>query len=164
MKFSNPLLLAVASLTAAQTTTPRTTPVLGAVGIAVASIPNSVKFYTEVLGLKPTGQTYNTPQFDEVVLSLPYPNAGSAIVLMQWKTPKNTTNIPVKLAFYVPDVKAQIEKIRAAGKEIVLEPGSGKIGGVTLPTAMARDVDGYLLEFNPLSLLTAAPAKKPGRV
>jgi len=126
---------------------------MGAVGIAVESLTRSQKFYSDVLGLKPNGMTFQLPQFDEVVLTMPGSRPGSAIVLMQWKQQKQIKNLPVKLVFYVEDVKAVVEKIRTAGGKIDLEPGSFKIANRTIPTAMTRDLDGYMLELNPLSLL-----------
>lgn len=135
---------------------PRNQPVLGAVGIAVANLNTSLDFYTNVLPFVYKGQEYKLPMFDEKVVQLPHPGSGSAVVLMQWKPPRNTTNIPVKLAFYVEDVQGIIEKIRAYGTEILLEPGKGMIGDVAIPTGMARDPDGYILEFNPLSALPGA--------
>jgi len=128
-------------------------PVMGAVGIGVADMARAQKFYTEVLGLKDTGQRYNTPLFDEVILSMPYPSSGSAIVLMKWKTPKNVTNLPIKLVFYVDDMKATFDKIRKDGREITMEPGTGKLNNVSIVTGFAKDPDGYLLEFNPLTFL-----------
>jgi predicted enzyme related to lactoylglutathione lyase len=152
------LTLAVASATAQAppaSPTPTRVTTLGAVGIAVSSLQNSTKFYTEVLGLKDTGQRYHLPTFDEVVLALPGAHTGSAIVLMQYKQPKNIANLPIKLVFYVEDVKVQIEKIRKAGGKITLEPGSGVMGNVTIPTGFGTDPDGYALEINPLTLLKA---------
>ncbi|KAF1808996.1 hypothetical protein P152DRAFT_461857 [Eremomyces bilateralis CBS 781.70] len=137
---------------------PRTQPVLGAVGIAVSNLNVSMDFYTKVLPFVDTGVSYDLPQFLEKVVALPAPNSGSSVVLMQWKTPRNTTNIPVKLALYVEDVHESMEKVRAYGNEILLEAGSGRIGTVSLPTGMARDPDGYILEFNPLSILSPKQA------
>jgi len=117
----------------------------------------SAKWYIDVLGMKDTGTRYYTAQFDEIVLSMPQPRTGSSLVLMQWKTPKNVTNQAVKLAYFVESVKGTIEKCRKTGVRIVLEPGSGKVGNTTIPTGMATDPDGYLLEFNPLSSLPKLP-------
>jgi predicted enzyme related to lactoylglutathione lyase len=157
------VLLSVVALVVAPTTaqSPPPTPAparsmtLGAIGIAVSSLKNSTKFYTEVLGLKDTGQHYSLPTFEETVLSLPGSRPGSAIVLMQYKEPKNVANLPIKLVFYVEDVKVQIEKIRKAGGRITLEPGTAVVGNRTLPTGFGTDPDGYALEINPLSGLKA---------
>jgi catechol 2,3-dioxygenase-like lactoylglutathione lyase family enzyme len=131
-------------------------PTMGAIGLGVTDMVKSAKFYTEVLGLVDTKQRFSTPQFDEIVLTMPGKGAGSAVVLMQYKQPRNVTNLPIKLVFYVADVKAQVEKIRKAGMRITLEPGTGVVGNVTIPTAFGTDPDGYMLELNPLSLLSRA--------
>lgn len=134
---------------------------LGAIGIDVADLSRSQKFYMDVMGMKDSGMRYNTPQFDEIVLNHPVPNSGSAIVLMKWKTPKTSANSRIKLVFYVDNVKTTIEALRKDGREIVVEPGTGKLGNVTIPTGFARDPDGYLMEFNALSLLNPPkPAPK----
>jgi hypothetical protein len=115
----------------------------------------------DVMGMKDSGTKYITPQFDEIVLNHPVPNSGSAIVLMKWKTPKSSVNSRIKLVFYVDNVKNTIEALRKDGREIVMEPGTGKLGNVTIPTGFARDPDGYLLEFNALS--TLKPATPPAK-
>ena len=147
-------LLALASLFAAPS---RCEDVLGAVGIAVSDIAKSKDFYTKALGLKPNGMEYDTPEFFEVVLKLPGKSTGSAVVLMKWKTPKPTANLPIKLVFYVENVKTTIDKMRTLGAKIVAEPGSLKLRNVTLPTAFASDPDGYSIELNPLTALSASP-------
>jgi lactoylglutathione lyase len=124
-----------------------------AVGIAVSNMEKSRDFYASTLGLRETGMTFNTPQFDEIVMQLPGERVGSAIVLMKWKTPKQTKDLAIKLVFYVEDVKATMQKIKAAGATIIMEPGSGKLNNVTIPTAFAKDPDGYLIELNPWSVV-----------
>jgi len=126
---------------------------MAAVGIAVENLAKSQKFYTDVIGLRPTGMAFNTSTFDEIVMTMPGSRPGAALVLMQWKEPKNVKNVPVKLVFYVDDVKAIVEKIRTAGAKIDNEPGSIKIANRTLPTAMTRDLDGYVVELNPSTSL-----------
>jgi catechol 2,3-dioxygenase-like lactoylglutathione lyase family enzyme len=134
---------------------------LGAIGIDVADLTRAQKFYMDVLGMKDSGIKYNTPQFDEIVLNHPVPNSGSAIVLMKWKTPKTAANSRIKLVFYVDNIKTTFDAVKKDGREIVMEPGTGKLGNVTIPTGFARDPDGYLLEFNSLaSLKPAAPPAK----
>jgi lactoylglutathione lyase len=127
--------------------------VLGAVGIDVASIEKSSAFYTSSLGLNKTGAV-DTPDFREAIFKLPGTNTGSALVLVQYKKPKAITP-GTKLVFYVDDVKASFEKVRKAGGKVVAEPGSLKIKNTVLPTALARDPDGYLVEVNPLTSLGA---------
>jgi predicted enzyme related to lactoylglutathione lyase len=129
---------------------------LGAIGLGVTNLTASKEFYMSVLGLADTGQRFSTPEFDEVILKLPGAVTGSALVLMQYKKPRNVANLPIKLVFYVDDVKAQIEKIRKAGMRITLEPGTAKMANRTIPTGFGVDLDGYALEINPLSGLGKA--------
>jgi predicted enzyme related to lactoylglutathione lyase len=128
--------------------------VLGAVGIDVSSIEKSSAFYTSSLGLNKTG-AIDAGDFREAILKLPGTSTGSALVLVEYKKPKTIANPPVKLVFYVDDVKSSIEKMRKAGATIVAEPGSLKVKNTVLPTALARDPDGYLVEVNPLTSLGA---------
>jgi catechol 2,3-dioxygenase-like lactoylglutathione lyase family enzyme len=146
----HPLVLLCALLLIASSAAQST---FAAVGISVESLPKSQQFYTDVLGLKPSGGFIRTALFDEVIMQLPGPKPGSAIVLVQYKEPKQNKNLPIKLVFYVDDVKATVEKIRTAGGKIDNEPGSIKIANRTLPTAMTRDLDGYAIELNPLTSL-----------
>jgi catechol 2,3-dioxygenase-like lactoylglutathione lyase family enzyme len=136
---------------------------LGGIGIAVSSIEKSRDFYVSTLGFRDTGVTYKTAQFDELVLQLPGEHTGSAIVLMKWKDNRVVKDMPVKLAFYVPNVKTSIDKMRAAGSTVVLEPGAGVYGTTKIPTGMAKDPDGYLLELNPLSSADAIDAAVAGK-
>lgn len=147
-----PALLFTVTGLCASTATPKPA-IVSAFGIGVSDLSRSLAFYTTNLGLKSTGETFNTTQFDEIILTLPGVHTGSAVVLMKWKIPKNIANVGVKLVFDVPDVKGTIEKMRTAGHKIVLEPGSGKVGNRTLPTAMALDPDGYIIELNPSGFL-----------
>jgi lactoylglutathione lyase len=147
--------LAIAALAVAETSsaTAARTASLSAIGIGVTNMTESTKFYTEMFGMKYTGQLIRTPLFDEMILTYPTPSTGSALVLMEWKNKKSVKDLPIKLVFYVEDVKQNIEKLRKAGMKITLEPGTGKIGNTTLPTAFASDPDGYVLEVNPISML-----------
>jgi catechol 2,3-dioxygenase-like lactoylglutathione lyase family enzyme len=128
--------------------------VFGAVGIAVTSIEKSRSFYTGSFGFNQTA-FFKTPDFDEAILKLPGEHTGSAVVLVQYKNPKPVANLPVKLVFYVDSVKASVDKMLSLGAKVVAEPGSVKIGNTTLPTGLAKDPDGYLIEVNPLTTLGA---------
>ena len=130
--------------------------VFAAVGIAVSDLSKSHDFYTKSLGLVQSGKQLDTSEFVEVILKLPGKSTGAAVVLMKWKTPKQTANLPVKLVFYVESVKTTIDKMRGLGAKIVAEPGTLKIRNTTLPTAFALDPDGYSVEINPITALGAA--------
>lgn len=135
---------------------------LGAIGIEVADLARAQKFYVNVLGMKDSGIKYNTPIFDEIVLSHPAPISGSSIVLMKYKTPQATSQSRIKLVWYVDNIKTTFDALKKDGREIVVEPGTAKLGNVTIPTGFARDPDGYLLEFNSLASL-AKPAAPPAK-
>jgi lactoylglutathione lyase len=126
---------------------------LSAIGIGVTNMTEATKFYTDMFDMKYTGQLIRTALFDEMILTYPSPSTGSALVLMEWKNKKSVKDLPIKLVFYVEDVKEKVEKLRKAGMKITLEPGTGKVGNTTLPTAFVSDPDGYVLEINPVSLL-----------
>lgn len=138
---------------------------LGAIGIEVADLSRAQKFYTNVLGMIDGGLKFNTTEYDEIVLGHSVPGSGSSIVLMQYKKPKTAPNSRIKLVFYVDNIKTTFDAVKKDGREVVIEPGTGKIGNVTYPTGFARDPDGYLLEFNSLASLklTAPPAKGTNR-
>jgi predicted enzyme related to lactoylglutathione lyase len=127
--------------------------VLGAIGIDVSSIAKSSAFYTSTLGLNKTG-SIDGGDFKEAIFKLPGTCTGSAVVLVEYKKPKTITP-GTKLVFYVDDVKATFEKLRKAGAKVVAEPGSLKIKSTVMPTALARDPDGYLIEVNPMTSLGA---------
>jgi lactoylglutathione lyase len=127
---------------------------MAAVGIAVSDLARSQAFYTSALGLQPNGMAFNTTSFDEIVMALPGKGAGSAIVLMKWKAAnKQTQDLAVKLVFYVDDMARTWGNVRAAGGKVVNEPGSLKLGNTSIPTAFAKDPDGYLIELNPVSIM-----------
>jgi len=131
--------------------------ILAAVGIAVSNLPKSKDFYVQTLGLEQSGSQIDTSEFVEDILKFPGKQSkGAALVLMKWKTPKQTTRVPVKLVFYVDSVKSTIDKMRGLGAKIVAEPGTLKLKNTTIPTAFALDPDGYSLEINPTTALGAS--------
>lgn len=154
LSFLSGLLLTTVTTTLAQAPSK-----LGAIGIEVADLARAQKFYINVLGMQDSGIKYNTPMFDEIVLSHPAPNSGSSIVLMQYKTPQATPKSRIKLVFYVDNIKTTFDAVKKDGREVVVEPGTGKLGNVTLSTGFARDPDGYLLEFNSLASLMKPAAR-----
>jgi lactoylglutathione lyase len=117
----------------------------GAVGIGVDDLERSVAFYRDVLGMREL-MTFSLPHMDEVVLG--WGRKGASIVLMKYTDGSDpaTTNLPVKLVFYVEDPVALAATIRAAGHTVEREPepvpslGNAMVG-------FAKDPDGYLLEL-----------------
>jgi len=126
--------------------------VLGGVGLTVASIEKTEAFYTEVFGYERTGKI-DMADLREAILQLPGNGTGSALVLMEYRTPRSIVNRPIKLALYVDNVKTTVDKARSMKVAIVSEPGSVKVNNRTLPTAFIKDPDGYTIELNPTSSL-----------
>lgn len=130
-------------------------PNLGAVGIGVSSMSNSLAFYTTILGLTLTS-TVDVAPWHEKVLS--FPNSPSpSVVLMYYKSGKSPRNQTGKLVFYVDDVEAMMRKLRVEGKaygaKVVMDSftGEGMGGGAAGFEAigMVKDPDGFVLEFLP---------------
>ena len=127
---------------------------LGATGIGVSDMKKSVDFYTNVLqlGLQPT-QTFDVAAFTETVLAFPKgtKNAGSQIILMQYKDGVIPRNQQGKLVFYVDSVKELMDRCKAYGCEVFLDHGIGE--GWTKEIGMVRDPDGFIVEFLPTKFL-----------
>ncbi|KAK3077781.1 hypothetical protein LTS18_009326 [Coniosporium uncinatum] len=136
-------------------------PHLGAVGIGVSSMEQSLAFYTTVLGLAVTSTVDVAPWYEKV---LSWPNdssGGPSIVLMYYKSGKSPRNQTGKLVFYVDDVKATMQKLRTEGKrygvKVVMDSftgegmGTGAAGFEAI--GMVKDPDGFVLEFLPRGAL-----------
>ena len=117
---------------------------LTAVGIGVSDLARSADFYERVLGMKPT-QTFNLDHMDEIVLAH---EGRNAVVLMHWKdgSIRNYRDNPIKLVFQVVDAASLIERIRADGLAISMEPAAYPgMGGAII--GMGLDPDGYVIEL-----------------
>jgi catechol 2,3-dioxygenase-like lactoylglutathione lyase family enzyme len=144
--------------------TPVTTPVIVNIGIAVADLEKSTKFYTEVFGYKATAKPLKigaalaglleaegldvTIQFIET--------GGSRIELLAFSTPKVTGDGARRLMYQrglthlqikVPDVKAAVAAVSKAGGT-VLENTRLMRGDVT-NAIFVLDPDGTRLELVP---------------
>ena len=117
---------------------------LGAMGIGVADLDVSTKFYQDVLGLSVL-RTYELGYINEIVLG--YAGAGGAVVvLMNWPEQARTYDGDnVKLVFYIDDPAAAIERIRAAGGEILREASPIEALNGTV-VGLGRDPDNYVVE------------------
>ena len=124
---------------------------LTAVGIGVADLERSTRYYEQVLGMTKI-RTFEVEYMDEVMLAH---EGRNAVVLMHYTdgSARNYKDNPVKLVFYVTDPKATVEAIRADGLEITREATPIEtLGGAIV--GLAKDPDGYVLEF-----LQAPPAR-----
>jgi|HubBroStandDraft_2_1064218.scaffolds.fasta_scaffold130105_2 lactoylglutathione lyase len=127
---------------------------LTAVGIGVADLERSTRYYEEVLGMKKL-RTFEVEYMDEVMLAH---EGRNAVVLMHYTdgSVRNYQDNPVKLVFYVADPAAIAAKVKAAGLEVTREPAPiESLGGAVV--CLAKDPDGYVIELiqNPALAETA---------
>ena len=116
--------------------------------LRVGDLQRSVKFYTEVLGMKLLRRT-DRPEQKYSLAFVGYDTEDRASVI------ELTYNYGVErydlgggfghLAIGVPDVKGACERVRNNGGKVTREPGPVK-GGTTV-IAFVEDPDGYKIEF-----------------
>ena len=131
-------------------------------GIVVTDLARSLKFYRDLLGLKPWREMIESgPYIDAVVglkgarvkwakLKVP---GGGLVELLQYLShprpaPKRRRSNDVGAshdAFTVPDVKALCAEIRRRGLKVNAEPGLSPDGGAMV--AYAHDPDGTIVEL-----------------
>jgi lactoylglutathione lyase len=116
--------------------------------LRVGDMNRSVKFYTDVLGMKLL-RTTDRPEQKYSLAFVGYDAEERSAVL------ELTYNYGVEkydlggafghVAIEVPDVKAACEKVRTRGGRVTREPGPVK--GGTSVIAFVEDPDGYKIEF-----------------
>ncbi|HYL88521.1 MAG TPA: lactoylglutathione lyase [Burkholderiales bacterium] len=116
--------------------------------LRVGDLQRSVKFYTEVLGMKLL-RTTERPEQKYSLAFVGYEDEKRQAVL------ELTYNYGVEryelgtafghVAIGVPDVKGACDKVRANGGRVTREPGPVK--GGTSVIAFVEDPDGYKIEF-----------------
>jgi lactoylglutathione lyase len=116
--------------------------------LRVGDLQRSVKFYTDVLGMKLL-RTTDRPEQKYSLAFVGYDEESRASVL------ELTYNYGVDkydlggafghIAVAVPDVKKACDKVRASGGKVTREPGPVK--GGTSVIAFVEDPDGYKIEF-----------------
>ncbi|HET7669737.1 MAG TPA: lactoylglutathione lyase [Burkholderiales bacterium] len=116
--------------------------------LRVGDLQRSVRFYTEVLGMKLL-RTTDRPEQKYSLAFVGYDDESRASVL------ELTYNYGVEryemggafghIALGVPDVKKACDRVRAAGGKVTREPGPVK--GGTSVIAFVEDPDGYKIEF-----------------
>jgi lactoylglutathione lyase len=117
---------------------------LTAVGIGVADLDRSTRYYEQVLGMTKI-RTFEVEYMDEVMLAH---EGRNAVVLMHYTdgSARNYKDNPVKLVFYVTDPAAIAAKVKAAGLEVTREPAPiESLGGAMV--CLAKDPDGYTIEL-----------------
>ncbi|UNC14080.1 lactoylglutathione lyase [Acidiphilium multivorum] len=116
--------------------------------IRVRNLDESVKFYTELLGMKELRRN-DVPDGKYTLAFVGYGDEASHTVL------ELTYNYGVDsydqgtafghLALGVPDIYGAVEKLRAAGVQITREPGPVKFGKTVI--AFIEDPNGYKIEL-----------------
>ncbi len=118
--------------------------------IRVGDLDRSLKFYTDILGMKLLRQReYPEGKFTLAFVGYGDESDSSVIELTyNWGVDHyELGNAFGHLAIGVDDVYAAAERIRAAGGKIVREPGPMKGGSTVL--AFVEDPDGYRIELLP---------------
>jgi lactoylglutathione lyase len=116
--------------------------------LRVRDLDASVKFYTELLGMKELRRN-EVPAGEYTLAFIGYGDEKSHTVLeltYNWgKTDYELGTAFGHLALGVPDIHAACENIRAAGGKVAREPGPVKFG--TTVIAFIEDPDGYKIEL-----------------
>lgn len=120
-----------------------TVPYIGAAGIGVSDLDAAVDFYTRVIGLKEMSRL-SLGYMVESILEFEQ-RKGAATVLMHYTAPKNYTDLPVKLVYYVEDPFSMFKVFRDEGLEIIVKP---KKRFDIFNFGVAKDADGYILEVH----------------
>ena len=116
--------------------------------IRVGNLDRSVKFYTELLGMKELRRR-DVPDGKYTLSFVGYADESSqAVVELTYNYGVDTYelgNAFGHLAIGVPDIKSAVEKVRGAGGKVTREPGPVKFG--TTVIAFVEDPDGYKIEL-----------------
>ena len=116
--------------------------------LRVGDLDRSVRFYTEVLGMKLL-RTTDRPEQKYSLAFVGYDSEERSAVL------ELTYNFGVErydlgsafghVAIEVPDVKKACERVKSQGGKVTREAGPMKFGGSVI--AFVEDPDGYKIEF-----------------
>jgi lactoylglutathione lyase len=116
--------------------------------LRVKNLDESVKFYTELLGMKELRRT-EVPAGEYTLAFIGYGDEKAHTVLeltYNWgKTDYELGTAFGHLALGVPDIYGTCETLRKAGAKIAREPGPVKFG--TTVIAFIEDPDGYKIEL-----------------
>jgi len=117
--------------------------------IRVGDLERAVKFYTGPLGMKELRRR-DVPDGKYTLSFVGYADeaSGAAVVELTYNYGVDHYEMGTAfghLAIGVPDIKATVEKVRAAGGKVTREPGPVKFG--TTMIAFVEDPDGYKIEL-----------------
>lgn len=116
--------------------------------IRVNHLEESIKFYTEVLGMNLVSKT----DYPEGKFTLAFVSYGTTkndpCIELTYNYDKHSYNIGDgfgHIALATPDVAATVEKVRSLGGKVTREPGPMKHG--TTVIAFIEDPNGYKIEL-----------------
>ena len=117
--------------------------------IRVGDLERSVKFYTELLGMKELRRR-DIPDGKYTLAFVGYgrEESGAGVIELTYNYGVQKYELGTgfgHLAVGMPDIYAACEKLRAAGAKITREPGPVKFG--TTIIAFVEDPDGYKIEL-----------------
>jgi lactoylglutathione lyase len=116
--------------------------------LRVGDMNRSVKFYTELLGMKLL-RTTDRPEQKYSLAFVGYDTEErSAVIELTYNYGVDKYELGGgygHIAIDFPDIKAVCDKVRAAGGKVTREPGPVK--GGTSVIAFVEDPDGYKIEF-----------------
>jgi lactoylglutathione lyase len=116
--------------------------------LRVKNLDESLRFYTETLGMRLLRKKdYEGGRFTLAFVGYEDEDRAAAIELTyNWDTHDYVLGDAFgHVAISTADIKATVEKIRAAGGKVTREPGPMKHG--TTVIAFVEDPDGYKIEF-----------------
>ena len=108
----------------------------------------SVAFYTEVMGMAPTVE-FNAGGRRVCLLDI---GDGSHLELFEpipGTTPSGDAdgNVVFHFALTTSDIEAALERVRAAGMEITVEPRTAQLGSLNVSIAFFKGPGGEVVEF-----------------
>jgi lactoylglutathione lyase len=116
--------------------------------LRVGDMKRSVRFYTELLGMKLL-RTTDRPEQKYSLAFVGYDSEeNSAVIELTYNYGVDKYDIGGAyghIAIGLPDIKAVCEKVRSGGGKVTREPGPVK--GGTSVIAFVEDPDGYKIEF-----------------
>jgi lactoylglutathione lyase len=116
--------------------------------LRVGDMQRSVKFYTELLGMKVL-RTTDRPEQKYSLTFVGYDTEErSAVIELTYNYGVSKYELGGAyghIALEMPDIKSMCEKVRSGGGKVTREPGPVK--GGTTNIAFVEDPDGYKIEF-----------------
>ena len=116
--------------------------------LRVGDMKRSVRFYTELLGMKLL-RTTDRPEQKYSLAFVGYDTEeNSAVIELTYNYGVDKYDLGGAyghIAIGLPDIKAVCEKVRSGGGKVTREPGPVK--GGTSVIAFVEDPDGYKIEF-----------------